>query len=222
MTKLSKFTALAISLLIHLSAYASIEINGLFYELNSDAATASVVSKPDNTKYVGDITVPETIEHDSKTYNVTSVGESFINSPELTSLFLSKNCVSCEGVYGCSELKSFEWDITELKGGRITFFSKNNFINGCNKLERFICPNISVSNLSHSILSMLFIFLSNTVLSFNNCLIFAPTVPEYLLSYTSTMLKVKSSKYLTRLCISLLNGKSAAFLISKLISVLSI
>ena len=146
MTKLSKFTALAISLLIHFSTYASIEINGLFYELDSDAATASVVPKPDNTKYAGDIIVPETIEYDSKTYNVTSVGESFTNSPELTSLFLSKNCVSCDGVYGCSELKSFEWDITEQKEGRLMrFSSRNNFVNECNKLERLICPNSSVN-----------------------------------------------------------------------------
>lgn len=145
MTKLSKFTALAISLLIHLSAYASIEMNGLFYELNSDAATAKVVPNPDNTKYVGDIVVPATIEYDSKTYNVTSVGESFINSPELTSLFLSKNCVSCEGVYGCSELKSFEWDVTEELSNQMVFSSKNNFINGCNKLERLFCPNSTVS-----------------------------------------------------------------------------
>ena len=145
MTKLSKFTALAISLLIHFSAYASIEINGLFYELDSDAATAKIVPNPDNSKYVGDIVVPATIEYDSKIYNVTSVGESFINSPELTSLFLGKNCVECDGISGCSELKSFEWDVTEELSNQMVFSSKNNFINGCNKLERLFCPNSTVS-----------------------------------------------------------------------------
>ena len=57
-------------------------IDGINYKLNSSAKTAEVQSS--SNKYSGDLKIPETVEYNGVTYNVTSIGErAFINSPKV-------------------------------------------------------------------------------------------------------------------------------------------
>ena len=48
-------------------------------------------------------------------------------------------------------------------------------------------------------------------LSFKSKVVEEPTVPEYFVSYMSTILKESVSENRVKLCISLLNGNRAAF-----------
>ena len=80
-----KRTLLLILILLPMLASAdAIEIDGICYNLNSEAKTAEVTSNPQ--KYLGDITIPESVEHKDITYSVTSIGGyAFYLCKELTS-----------------------------------------------------------------------------------------------------------------------------------------
>ena len=55
------------------SAAGQVEIEGIWYVLESNTKTASVVSNP-NGKYSGFIYVPESVTYGEVTYSVTSIG----------------------------------------------------------------------------------------------------------------------------------------------------
>ena len=50
----------------------AVEIDGIYYNLDTETKTAEVTSNP--SKYKGDITIPESVEFDCITYSVTSIG----------------------------------------------------------------------------------------------------------------------------------------------------
>ena len=52
---------------------STVEINGIYYNLIYETKVAEVTSNP--SKYTGDITIPESVEYNSITYSVTSIGE---------------------------------------------------------------------------------------------------------------------------------------------------
>ena len=77
-----------------ISIYAyDVELNGIFYDLNKDAQTASVVSGW--PKYSGDIIIPNNIEVESVNYTVTSFGQgAFSQCKELTSISIPSSIIS--------------------------------------------------------------------------------------------------------------------------------
>ena len=87
----------------------AVEIDGIFYNLNSsgDTKTAEVTQNPN--KYSGDIVIPETITHNDVTYSVTSIGtRAFDSCNDLTSVTIP-NSVTSIGDYAfmaCSGLTS--------------------------------------------------------------------------------------------------------------------
>ncbi len=88
----------------------AIEINGIYYNLIDKTKMAEVTNKPNyNNYYTGNVTIPETVEHDGKTYSVTSIGDrSFIECIGLTSISIP-NSVQSIGEYafaGCYHLTS--------------------------------------------------------------------------------------------------------------------
>jgi len=51
-------------------------IDGIKYSLNDETLEAEVIQNVQNViQYSGDITIPETVDYDGKTYSVTSIGE---------------------------------------------------------------------------------------------------------------------------------------------------
>ena len=72
-------------LLLPLAVSAKVEIDGIYYNLNSDAKTAEVTYG--SQAYVGDIVIPASITVDDVVYNVTSIGkETFSYCQNLTSV----------------------------------------------------------------------------------------------------------------------------------------
>ena len=76
-----KIMALLLMLMVSGVGYAhDVEIDGIYYNLNSETKEASVTYKGDDAsdedEYVGTITIPSTITYNETTYNVTSIGES--------------------------------------------------------------------------------------------------------------------------------------------------
>ena len=109
--KIMKKTLLSLLLML-LPVVASadaVEINGIYYNLNSTDKTAEVTSNPDN--YSGAVEIPASVVNpgDDETYAVTSIGEkAFWNCTGLTSLTIPNSVTSIAeyAVQGCGSLKS--------------------------------------------------------------------------------------------------------------------
>ena len=86
-----------------------VEINGLWYEIESQTKEAKVIEYKNDVKYSGDIIIPESIAFEGTTYSVTSIGNSaFMDCTNLTSISIPESVTSFEkGVfYGCIGLTS--------------------------------------------------------------------------------------------------------------------
>lgn len=86
------------------SAY-SVEIDGVYYDLNSLDKVAEVTSNPN--KYKGDINIPSTVSYEETIYEVTSIGrQAFRNNKELTAITVSNtiNFIGRNAFEGCSGL----------------------------------------------------------------------------------------------------------------------
>lgn len=80
-------------MLLPLAVSAAVEIDGIYYNLNSDAKTAEVTF---GTKgYSGDVVIPESVTHDGVDYSVTSIGnEAFYGCHYLVSVNISNHITS--------------------------------------------------------------------------------------------------------------------------------
>ena len=68
--------ALVLSLAVLLSLpmlAVEVEIAGINYDLDTEAKQATVIKKSSG-KYSGEVIIPESVEHESATYSVTSIG----------------------------------------------------------------------------------------------------------------------------------------------------
>lgn len=86
---------------------SSVKIGDLYYDLNTESSTATVVAKPSG-KYTGDITIPPSVEYNSETFSVTALVNAFYDCADLTSVTLPNSVkrVSDYSFYGCSSLES--------------------------------------------------------------------------------------------------------------------
>ena len=142
---MKKFLSVLTLLLMPLLAIASVEVDGICYNLNADTQEATVTSSDGG--YSGNILIPSTITVDGTVYNVTSIGESafwmcwnptslsihrsvtnieeyaFSDCRGLTSLTIPEGVTSIgdEAFANCSSLASIVWDsplaVTQGKWG---------------------------------------------------------------------------------------------------------
>jgi len=92
-----------------LASADKVEINGIYYNLDSEAKTAEVTSNPN--KYDGDVVIPSSVNHEGVDYSVTGIGvRAFYNSSDLTSVSIpnSMTTIGRDAFRGCSNLTKVE------------------------------------------------------------------------------------------------------------------
>ena len=79
--------------LCSLTAGAQVDINGIYYNLDSETKQAEVTRSTEN-EYSGSIVIPPTVTYDGTEYCVTSIGESaFSRCGNISSVTLSNTTI---------------------------------------------------------------------------------------------------------------------------------
>ena len=141
------FAILLIGVSAKVQAYDfSAESNGqtFYFKITSDTAPYEVeVTYQLNTHpynlldLVGDITIPNTVEHNGNTYSVTSIGEkAFYNCDSIRSVVIPNSVTSIGswGFYDCHGLTSITIPISVTSIGKYAF-------SGCYELSSIAIPN---------------------------------------------------------------------------------
>ena len=94
-------------LLLPLAVSAAVNIDGIYYNLNSDVKTAEVTYRR-NFSYSGDLVIPSLVNYGGVDYSVTSITNAFSNCTELTSIKIPSSVTSISaGLFqGCTNLAS--------------------------------------------------------------------------------------------------------------------
>ena len=131
-----------------LASADAIEIDGIYYNLDSEAKTAEVTSRPNqyesdvdipssSNQYKGDVAIPESVTYDDVVYSVTSIGDgAFRSCSGLTSVTIP-NSVTFIGqwaFYNCSGLTSITIPSSVTSIGELAF-------SGCSGLTSVTIPN---------------------------------------------------------------------------------
>lgn len=99
-----------------LAAADEVQIDGLWYNIDSNGNTAQVIQYKDNVKYEGDIVIPSTVTYDGVEYSVTSIGNyAFYNCSSLTEINIPQGITtigSC-AFDGCSGLTKAKFSSIE-------------------------------------------------------------------------------------------------------------
>ena len=94
--------------MLALTANAAEKIDGIYYNLNSEAKTAEVVFYR-KYKYSGDLVIPPSVTHEGVDYSVTGIlSNAFAKSDELISVTIPSSVTSIgAGIFdGCTSLAS--------------------------------------------------------------------------------------------------------------------
>lgn len=124
-----------------LNASASVEVDGLYYNLDMDNLTAEVTSPPDSKYTVENINIPSTIQVEEKEYTVVSIGEiAFFECKSLTSIKFPEFLTSIkDGAFcNCDNITEVVFPESLNLIGRYTF-------ENCYSLTEMIFPESLVS-----------------------------------------------------------------------------
>ena len=176
-----------LSLVYGLTAFAKVEIDGIYYNLNDDNKTAEV-TRNGQGKYSGSVSIPESITYDNITFDVTSIGDyAFCGCTGLTSITIPNSVTSIgnSAFDGCSGLTSITIPNSVTSIGDDAFA-------GCSGLTSITIPN-SVTSIGGWVFckcsGLTSVSIGNSVTSsgnyaFSGCsaiekvLCYAETVPE--------------------------------------------
>ena len=129
------FLLFVLALLPLLASADAVEIDGIYYDFNTETKEAKVTINPNY--YSGEVTIPDKVTYESVEYNVTSIGgTAFYRSIGLTSVTIPNSVISIgnNAFRNCSSLTS----VTILNG--VTSIGKNAF-QGCNMLTTLTIPH---------------------------------------------------------------------------------
>lgn len=108
-------------MLLPLAVSAAVQIDGIYYNLDSDSKTAEVTRKS-RGNYSGDIIIPATIVYEDTEYSVTSIGERVFANANIASIIISNSVISIgESAFKSSSLTSITIGIGVTSIGRETF-----------------------------------------------------------------------------------------------------
>ena len=139
------FLSLAVLLSLPMLA-VEVEIDGIWYNLNAEAKQATVVEK--RPSYSGEVVIPESVEHESTAYSVTSIGErAFSDCYDLTSVTIGNSVTSIgyQAFCYCSGLASVTIPNSVTSIGAWVF-------EDCSSLTSVTIPN-SVTSIGHGAFS---------------------------------------------------------------------
>ena len=126
--------------------WASVQVDGIYYELNTSARTAAVASNPNY--YSGTVSIPSSFVYDGVTYRVTSIGSTaFLDCNGMTAIYMPSSVTSIAS-------SAFERckGLTNLKiGSGVTTINYEAFKN-CSNLTSLILP-ASVKTISDEVFS---------------------------------------------------------------------
>lgn len=140
MKQISRFCYAMIAIVIIALSSVSVhaetaEIDGVYYNLRqrgTSKGSASVIAKPDGTKYSGNIVIPNGFSYNEISYTVSGIADTaFIRSPQLISVKIETTGIKSipkELFCGCTALE------TVVLGDRITNISDWAFA-GCSSLK---------------------------------------------------------------------------------------
>ena len=140
----TRILTLIASLFVTAMTFASIEIDGIYYDLDNENKTADVTyHQQDENNYSGvtNITIPSTILYNGETYNVTSIGWfAFANCSSLTSITIpnSVTSIGSSAFQGCSSLTSI------IIPNNVTLINLGAF-QGCSSLTSITITNSATS-----------------------------------------------------------------------------
>lgn len=130
------FVLLIISLLPFALSAQSVEVDGLWYNLNDAAATAEVTSSG-GSAYTGKITVPTTVTSEGVTYNVKSIGARSFNSSSIDTVIISSGVetIGENAFSSCSSLKKVDIPSTLTSIGKMAFYNLNSLKTVVSRVE---------------------------------------------------------------------------------------
>ena len=103
---------IALMLLPLVASAEEVEIDGLWYNLDTNEKTAQVIQYKNNVKYSGDVVIPETVtDEEAILYSVTSIGTwAFTECRDMTSIEIPSSVKNINGhaFQNCSGLTSIE------------------------------------------------------------------------------------------------------------------